>query len=196
MYNFLDMKRFIVVILVVLGLVVLYNFATVSRHAKEYIPEAARIQQETGSSTIILVDFTRSSCSDRLFIFKDGHPVYSGAVLHGNGKGNTPRKPVFSNEPGSKCSSLGLFKVTGKRTMSNGYPCLTLQGLSPTNSNAEARGILIHPSKMVSLLPFELEGACFPLTNSSQGCFAVSYHTFKVIEKLQSPIYLYAKYDL
>lgn len=129
-------------------------------------------------------------------MFKDGEPVYSGAVLHGNGKGNTSSKPVFSNEPGSNCSSLGLYKVTGSRTMNNGYPCLILQGLSPTNSNAETRGILIHPSLMVSLLPFEFDKACFPLTNASLGCFAVSYHTFKFIEKLSNPIYLYAKYNI
>ena len=190
------MKKIIVVILAVLGIVAVYNFATVSRHAKEYLYEAVRLQEETGSANIILVDFTRSSCSDRLFVFKNGEAIYSGAVLHGNGKGNTPGKPVFSNEQGSNCSSLGLFKVTGSRTMNNGYPCLILEGLSPTNSNAKARGILIHPSLMVSLLPFELEKACFPLTDSSNGCFAVSYHTFKVIEKLPEPTYLYAKYDL
>lgn len=189
--------KFILVILGVILLgIALYNFATISRHAKEYTSEVARLQEETGASNIILVDFSRNSCADRLFVFKDGEPVYSGAVLHGNGKGNTPSKPVFSNELGSNCSSLGLFKVSGKKTMSIGYPALILEGLSATNSNAEERGILIHPSIMVSLLPFELENACFPLTNSSQGCFAVSYHTFRFIEKLQSPVYLYAKYEL
>lgn len=202
-FNNFNIKKFIAVIIAVLSVlcmtmvcVVLYNFTTVSRHAKDYTSEAVKIQEETGSQNIILVDFTRASCSDRLFVFSNGEPVYSGAVLHGNGKGNTPSKPVFSNEPGSNCSCLGLFKVIGTKTMHNGYPCLILRGLSSTNSNAESRGILIHPSLMVSLLPFELENACFPLTNSSNGCFAVSYHTYKVIEKLQSPIYLYAKYDL
>lgn len=190
------MKRYLIIILAVLSIVVLYNFTTISRSAKEYSSEAIRIQETTGSPNIILVDFTRASCSDRLFVFRNGEPVYSGAVLHGNGKGNTPSKPVFSNEPGSRCSCLGLFKITGRKIMNNGYPSLTLKGLSPTNDNAEARGILIHPSLMVSLLPFEIENASFPLTNSSNGCFAVSYHTFKVIEKLHSPIYLYAKYDL
>lgn len=105
------MKKLIIIFafvgIVFLGMV-LYSFTTISRHAKEYIPEAVKLQEETGSSNIILVDFTKNSCSDRLFVFKDGEPVYSGAVLHGNGRGNTPSKPVFSNEPGSNCSSLGL----------------------------------------------------------------------------------------
>ena len=190
------MKRFIVIITVIFTIGVLYSFTSISRHSKDYISDAIKIQEQTGSGSVIVVDFTRASCADRLFVFKDCEPIYSGAVLHGNGKGNTPGKPKFSNEPGSQCSSLGLFKVTGKKTMRNGYPGLILQGLSPTNSNAEARGILIHPSLMVSLFPFELDKANFPLTNASQGCFAVSYHTFKVIEKLSDPIYLYAKYDL
>ena len=190
------MKRFTIIVLVILSTIILYNFKTISRHAKEYAIEVSNIQRTTGWNDIIIVDFTRTSCSDRLFVFRNGEPLYSGAVLHGNGKGNTPSKPTFSNEPGSNCSCLGLFKITGSKTMNNGYPSLTLKGLSPTNSNAEERGILIHPSLMVSLLPFEIENACFPLTNASNGCFAVSFHTFKVIENLHSPIYLYAKYDL
>ena len=190
------MKRIILLILAVLGIGAVYSFTTISRHAKEYTSEVNKLQEQTGSPHIVLVDFTRNSCADRLFVFKDGEPVYSGAVLHGNGKGNTPSKPVFSNKPGSNCSCLGLFKIIGSRNMKNGIPCLVLQGLSPTNSNAMARGILIHPSLMVSLLPFEIENACFPLTNESQGCFAVSFHTFKFLEKLPKSIYLYAKYDL
>lgn len=190
------MKRFGIIIIFVFTILGIYSFTTISRHAKEYSSDAIKIQEKTGSSTVILVDFTRASCADRLFVFRDGKPVYSGAVLHGNGKGNTPSKPIFSNEPGSQCSCLGLFKVTDKKTMRNGYPSLILKGLSATNSNAEARGILIHPSLMVSLLPFEMDKANFPLTDESQGCFAVSYHTFKFIEKLSGPVYLYAKYDL
>ena len=190
------MKRAVIIIIIVLTIGMLYSFTTISRHAKDYSSEAIKIQEQTGSACVILVDFTRASCADRLFVFRDGEPVYSGAVLHGKGKVNTSKKPLFSNEPGSQCSCLGLFKIKGKKTMGNGYPSLILQGLSPMNSNAEVRGILIHPSLMVSLLPFELYKACFPLTNASQGCFAVSYHTFKFIEKLSDPIYLYAKYDL
>ena len=147
------MKKFTVIVLIILGIAVFYGFTKVSYHAKEYTDEANELRIKTGSPNIILVDFTRASCADRLFIFKNGKPVYSGVVLHGNGRGNTPGKPVFSNELGSNCSSLGLFKVIGTKTMRNGYPCLILEGLSPTNSNAKARGILIHPSVMASLLP-------------------------------------------
>lgn len=189
------MERFIAIVLFAFGCAVFYSAATVSGHADKYISDADSVTAQTGAPNVIVVDFTKSSCSDRLVIFRNGRPVYSGAVLHGNGKGNTPRTPKFSNESGSKCSCLGLFKVTGTRTMSNGYPCMTLQGLDSTNSNAQSRGILVHPSILVSLLPFEVEGACFPLTDASNGCFAVSFHTFKVIEKLQKPIYIYAKYN-
>lgn len=190
------MRKYIITALIILTIIVLYNFTFISRHSENYLPEVNSIQKKTGASNIVLVDFTRASCSDRLFIFKNGKPIYSGAVLHGNGKGSTPSKPFFSNKIGSNCSCLGLFKIIGKKKMANGYPALVLQGLDSTNNNAQVRGILIHPSLLVSLLPFELEQANFPLTDSSKGCFTVSYHTYKTIENLHSPVYLYAKYDL
>ncbi len=173
----------------------LYSFGAVSHNAGSYNETVNEIREKVRTANIIVVDFTKSSCSDRLFVYSEGKPVYSGAVLHGNGKGNTPGKPMFSNEPGSGCSCLGLFKVVGSKRMNNGYPSLILEGLSSTNSNAKARGILIHPSIMVSLLPFEISGACFPLTDASKGCFAVSLHTYRVVSKLKAPVYLYAKYD-
>lgn len=189
-------KKFAIKAIIALGIIaLLYNFCTVSKSAVKYSAEAARIQNETGASNVIIVDFAKTSCSDRLFVFHGRKPIYSGVVLHGNGRESTPSKPEFSNDIGSSCSSLGLFKVVGSKKMRNGYPCLILEGLSPTNSNAEARGILIHPSIMASLLPFELRGASFPLTNASQGCFAVSLHTFNTIKNLDEPIYIYAKYN-
>ena len=66
----------------------------------------------------------------------------------------------------------------------------TLYGLDTTNSNALARGILIHNGNP----PFEL----FPLPAipMSRGCFAVSNGMMKKISKIQSktnkPILLYA----
>ena len=35
---------------------------------------------------------------------------------------------------------------------------------------------------MATLLPFNLPGLNFPLTKASEGCFAVSYHTYDVIK--------------
>ena len=35
---------------------------------------------------------------------------------------------------------------------------------------------------MATLLPFNLPGVNFPLTKASEGCFAVSYHTYNAIK--------------
>ena len=135
----------------------------------------------------IVVDFSKSSCEDRLFIYSntswiEPELIYSGVVLHGCGGKSTPSKPEFSNEIGSNCSSLGVYTLEGFVKMSNGMEAIKLKGWSDTNSNAEKRGIYIHPSIMATLLPFNLPGMNFPLTKASQGCFAVSYHTYNAIK--------------
>ena len=133
----------------------------------------------------IAVDFSKPSCEDRLFIYDcsiAAELVYSGVVLHGCGGKSTPSKPEFSNEIGSNCSSLGVYTLEGIVKMKNGMEAIKLKGWSETNSNAEARGIYIHPSIMATLLPFNLPGLNFPLTKASEGCFAVSYHTYEAIK--------------
>lgn len=69
--------------------------------------------------------------------------------------------------------------------------CFRLKGLSSTNSNAEKRGIVIHPT-LSSSLPFKMH--YFPLTDENHGCFGVSFETMNVIRELYSKgtIYLYA----
>jgi len=174
----------------------LWSFCTVSTK----VPPSARekalsIKKRLGLSdgNIIIVDYGKQSCEDRLYIYNtlDMKCIYSGAVLHGCGGKSTPQKPEFSNEKGSNCSSLGLYKIAEKSRTNIAYPCLRLDGLDSTNSNARKRGILIHPSIRVTLLPFEVWGRCFRLTTSSQGCFSVSIHTYYKIAQLKRPIYIY-----
>ncbi|MBR6981227.1 MAG: murein L,D-transpeptidase catalytic domain family protein [Prevotella sp.] len=141
---------------------------------------------KSNSSYEILVDFSKPSCEDRLFIYDVSHDqklVYSGVVLHGCGGASTPSKPEFSNEIGSHCSSLGEYTLEGLVTMKNGKEAIKLKGWSDTNSNAEERGIYIHTSIMATMLPFNLPNANFPLTKASEGCFAVSHHTYHAIKK-------------
>ena len=133
----------------------------------------------------IHVDFSKSSCEDRLFIYDvsiDAHLIYSGVCLHGYGGKSTPSKPEFSNEIGSKCSSLGTYTLERIVRMKNGEEAIKLKGWSKTNSNAEERGIYIHSCLMASLLPFNIPGMNFPLTKASEGCFAVSWHTYNAIK--------------
>ena len=143
------------------------------------------------------VDFGRYSCSDRLYIYdvKKKKYIYSSRVQHGNGGKSTAFKPEFSNKPGSNCSSLGLYKVISLDRMNSNHmvECFRLRGLSSTNSNAESRGILVHPSFSLSLIP-KFPGLVIPLTPESRGCFAVSILTMKKLKNCykKGNIYIYA----
>ena len=68
---------------------------------------------------------------------------------HGSeGKRDDGYAEVFSNVPGSNASSLGLYR-TAETYRSDVYPGLAmrLDGLSPTNSNARSRFIVIHEAR-------------------------------------------------
>ena len=98
----------------------------------------------------ILVDYGRFSLQRRLYVydFNKNEIVLKSLSGHGTGGDSTILTADFSNEHGSHCSSLGHYKIGRHRYMYNrkGVPAFELVGLDKTNSNALARGILIHPA--------------------------------------------------
>ena len=98
----------------------------------------------------ILVDYSRSSVQRRLYVydFNKNEVVMSALAGHGSGGKSTIFLADFSNTHGSYCSSLGHYRIGRHRHMYNrpAVPAIELAGLDNTNSNAMARGILIHPS--------------------------------------------------
>ncbi len=125
---------------------------------------------------IILCDFSKHSGSRRFIVYdtKKKKVILSSLCEQGIGLG-------FSNRPGSYCSSLGFYKVCGSHKMGIGLNSRILQGLSPTNSNAQARGILIHPYYTVSDIP------TYPiptLYKVSKGCFVLSPIKYKLLDKI------------
>lgn len=98
----------------------------------------------------ILVDYGRLSLQKRLFVYDLNRDkvVMRSFAGHGSGGKSTFLKADFSNSHGSHCSSLGHYKVGRNRKMYNytWVPAYELKGLDKTNSNAMARGILIHPA--------------------------------------------------
>lgn len=183
-------------------IIIAYNYAfpaDLSKEELDYNWYHFNPADKYNSCYLIYVDFTKPLSEDRLFIIDYGEEptvIYSGMCAHGNGKGNTSTKVVTSNVMNSHCSSVGRY-YTGKiRKFLHFYDCIELHGLDRTNCNAYDRGILIHPSLYISLIPFPQSFINIPLTNSSQGCFAVSFHTMRVIKQLckqsNKPILLYA----
>lgn len=91
--------------------------------------------------------------------------------MHGLGGGSTAAKPVFSNRPGSRCSSLGRFQVTlysGQKIKRS----FRLHGIDFENNTAFARGLMIHSSRHVDRHKHKKH---IPLDAvSCQGCVTVS----------------------
>ena len=148
----------------------------------------------------IVVNFKKPSGLHRFFVcdLKKHTIVTSSLCTHGAGGGSTDKRPIFSNEIGSNCSSLGHFKIVGKHKMrTSGLPSFKLIGLDKSNSNAERRGILIHSAKLISMFRWGMYPFYLPMDKRiSSGCFAVDIDMMGTIEgilkKGRSPILVYA----
>ncbi len=123
------------------------KIVTKATEAKAYCKK-----NKLNSDFCFLVDFSVHSGSNRFYIydFKTNVIKSSGLVCHGVGKSSTVIKPVYSNEIGSYCTSLGKYKI-GKRGYSNWgiHVLYKLHGLEKTNSNALARNVVLHSYQYV-----------------------------------------------
>lgn len=175
---------FLILAIAVAAMFVVGNINTPSTksRAKEHAESALEYCKTHGLRTdyCILVDFDVHSGKNRFFVwdFNKKKIVYSTICEHGRGGKSTHRTPDFSNISGSKCTSLGKYHVLNKRHMYKypSVPCYVLKGVDSTNSNAMARGILIHPD--VSQIPTYP----FPLHWRTEGCFGLSIRGFDVVD--------------
>lgn len=146
----------------------------------------------------VFVNFSKHSGKPRFFIYdyKKSEVVFSSLCAHGRGKGNKAWKAKLSNKIGSKCSCKGHFKIIGKKYIWNALPCLILDGLDSTCNNARRRGILVHPSVMVSVFQYGIWPLYIPLGPESERCFAISHNAYRKLERLynkeRKPIMIYA----
>lgn len=173
---------------------------SVPKDLDERAVEAFEYCKENGYSTdyCLLVDYGRHSGRVRFFLwdFEKEKPALKCLCAHGYGKGSTARKPVFSNELGSFCSSLGHYKVGKEKTMSKpkGRKALVLYGQDKTNSNALQRGILIHPVNLpnFSIWPFMIPVKVYKVLGhkirpKSEGCITIPFRKYtKVVDTAKS----------
>ncbi len=100
---------------------------------------------ERKSDILTLIDFSKPSTEERLFVFdlKNAKLLFESVVAHGrNSGGNFATR--FSNRDGSHQSSLGFYLTQGTYIGRNGYS-LVLEGLeSGFNDHARRRAIVIH----------------------------------------------------
>ena len=159
--------------------------------------QAYKYAKRKGMSTnyCVFVDYSIPRGSPRGFVWSciERKIVYRGYAMHGPGKGSTARKPVFSNVPGSHCSSIGKFEVTRRHGVRNksGY---YLKGLERSNSHAYSRGIMIHGSRWVDNNTWR---RYIPLNGRScLGCVTVSRkdmkHIGQIIEQEEKHLLLWS----
>ena len=148
-----------------------------------------------------LLDFKIHSGKNRFFVwdFENDTIKYSGLCCHGYGNNanrNTYDKLVFSNVPGSLCSSLGRYKV-GIRSYSQWGINVhyKLHGLDKTNSNAFERIVVLHSHSPVP--DEEIYPDHLPL-GYSQGCPVLSDNFMRKVDDLlkdtKKPVLLWAYY--
>jgi hypothetical protein len=112
----------------------------------------------------------------------------SGLVSHGRGQGPSVYDKQYSNESGSKCTSLGRYKILNKYKGVYGE-AYRMAGLDSSNQNAYSRNIVLHSM------------GCIPYTDGimpaciSEGCPAVSIEFLsslrKIIDTRKKPVLLW-----
>jgi hypothetical protein len=139
----------------------------------------------------IIVDYSIPSGKNRFFVYN----LKKECILKSLCECGKESKgiPIFSNNIGSNCSSLGKFEIKYLSKMSNNLLCFVLKGLDYSNNNALKRGILIHPYYTVP--DFEIHPFKLPV-KSSEGCFIISPIKFLLLKKYirNKKILLYSIY--
>ncbi len=130
---------------------------------------------------LTILDFSKPSSEKRLWVIdlNGKQIVFNELVAHGKYSGDKFAKS-FSNTPQSKKSSLGFY-VTGSPYNGKHRYSLKLNGLEPGfNSNAFARGIVMHGANYVSEEIAEAQQS----VGRSYGCPAVGQDVNKDIVDL------------
>jgi hypothetical protein len=141
--------------------------------------------------TIGIVDFSRPSADPRFHVVDLARgQVESHRVCHGRGSDPEHSGYVerFSNDFGSYATSNGTYVTTdyydGKYGLS-----LRVRGLDYSNSNAEARAIVIHNAWYAEDDMIPLHGQL----GRSEGCFAMSKQSqYQVMRRLAGGRMIYA----
>jgi hypothetical protein len=138
-----------------------------------------------------LVDMKMPSGSNRFYIYdlQNSRILQSGLVAHGSGSQNVADSIVFSNIPGSNCTSLGKYKI-GKPYFGKFGLAYKLYGLDKTNSNAFKRFVVLHshacvPDKTVEPLQICESWGCPTVSPVFLSCLKT------YIEKSPHPILLW-----
>lgn len=168
----------------------------VSQHA---IAQAkSRLKKEVGrlpsKGTLVVVDYSKPSSAKRMAVvdLRSGACKTSCRVAHGVNSGHT-YATNFSNRPGSRKSSLGLYKVAEEYRGKHGTS-FRLDGLDPYNDRARERGIVVHSAEYATYDTMLRNRNDNYRLGRSAGCFAVSPSDLNRLESRfdRGPSYVFA----
>lgn len=112
---------------------------------------AVRAGAATNPGTLTVIDYSRPSTAKRLWVYdvSERTLLYEELVAHGQGSGAN-LATLFSNEPDTHRTSIGLFVTDVTYVGRNGYS-LRLDGLDKGfNDQARARAIVMHGAPYVN----------------------------------------------
>ena len=139
--------------------------------ARALLALAARRSRIPHADVIGIADFSRPSRDPRFYILDlHGGMVTEHLVAHGRGSdpGHSGWLEYFSNAVGSEATSNGAY-LTGHAYFGKYGHSLKLYGLDHTNSNAEARAIVVHSAWYAEPQMVQAHGKL----GRSEGCFAL-----------------------
>jgi hypothetical protein len=111
----------------------------------------------------------------------------AGLVAHGRGR-FSPFDKQYSNEPGSNCTALGRYKISGRYNGEYGLS-YRMCGLDSSNKKASSRRIVLHSMPCIPDTDAQMP-AC-----NSEGCPAVSPEFLcslqKILDTRKKPVLLW-----
>jgi hypothetical protein len=187
------------------------NVELIAKEKKDLLPNTKQKADEAlayckankfNTDFCILIDMRVHSGLKRFFVWDFNKDTITHSFLVSHGCGSNPwatdytkENPVFSNEDGSHCSSLGKYKI-GQRAYSNWgvHIKYVLHGLEKTNSNALARYIVFHSWEETPNEEIFPDG-----TPEGWGCPTLSNENFQLIDpilkKSEKPVLMWIYND-
>jgi hypothetical protein len=145
----------------------------------------------TRTDVVGIVDFSKRSNETRFYLLDTNTGVPTAHyVSHGRGSdpAHTGLLQRFSNQPGSLATSEGGY-VTSEYYIGRYGQSMRVRGLDYTNSNAEARAIVIHPAWYAEPTHLATHG----ILGRSEGCFALGSASLReCLARLGPGHFLYA----
>lgn len=147
-----------------------------------------KLTPDYNNEFVFFADLSLSSSAYRFFVIRLKDSMIINRGLCCNGKTGKNGEVLYSNQPGSNCSSQGAYKIGGAYIGKFGK-AFKLHGLDATNSNAFSRNVVLHSYRGIPRKAYGL-----PICKS-QGCPTVNPAYLEelatLISKSNKPVMLY-----